>query len=572
MSSDPLEALTNQLSKTQMQGEGVSFVGKSLKLNDANDAQVVTQAIRGCKNMEFLNLEGNTVGVAAAKAIGVAISTHPELKRALWKDMFTGRMKDEIPQALRYLGSGLDIAGARLVELDLSDNAFGPIGMDGLGVLLQSPSCYSLQELRLNNNGLGITGAKLLSRALMNCYESSKNAGNTLPLRVFIAGRNRLENEGITALSKVFKELGSLEEIQIPQNGIYHAGIRQLSEALKCNTGLRVLNLNDNTLGPKGSTALAAALPSLQMLRHINLGDCLLKTSGALSLAGGLQLKHPNLEELILDQNEIKKNGGLAIVQAMENKSKLKTLSLDGNNFGEDGIKMVKAEMKKTRHPEALGSLSDDEGDEDSEEEVDEDNEEEEEEEESDNDESSINNKSIASEKEESVLPTMASVEDAMMKLLKKVTVTDFLQFPTPERFLALEGNKCQQILDEIKKSEGEEYLERLLPTVMKVSGLTTERSVAQAAMDCANTLYRELFTWATAHDNLSLVNNSLLVHLGLIKNEDKKWRAEYNQVGCKIALKQAMAQNYFPQSSRETINCFLQKRITESIETVTLS
>lgn len=63
-------------------------------------AKVVTDAIAACQNMEFLNLEGNTLGVDAARAIGMALGSHTELRRALWKDMFTGRMKDEIPQAL----------------------------------------------------------------------------------------------------------------------------------------------------------------------------------------------------------------------------------------------------------------------------------------------------------------------------------------------------------------------------------------------------------------------------------------------------------------------------------------
>lgn len=52
-------------------------------------------------------------------------------------------------------------AQACLVELDLSDNAFGPNGMTGLTDFLKSSSCYSLRELRLNNNGLGITGGKV---------------------------------------------------------------------------------------------------------------------------------------------------------------------------------------------------------------------------------------------------------------------------------------------------------------------------------------------------------------------------------------------------------------------------
>lgn len=97
------------------------------------------------------------------------------------------------------------MAGAQLTELDLSDNAFGPIGVEGLAGLLSSPVCYSLQELKLNNNGLGITGGKMLAKALLECHKKSLENGKGLPLKLFIAGRNRLENDGATALSQVFQ-------------------------------------------------------------------------------------------------------------------------------------------------------------------------------------------------------------------------------------------------------------------------------------------------------------------------------------------------------------------------------
>lgn len=102
------------------------------------------------------------------------------------------------------MGNALVAAGARLTELDLSDNAFGPIGVEGLASLLKSSSCYGLEELRLNNNGLGIGGGRLLAKALLDCYECSKNEGKPLALKVFIAGRNRLENDGAKALAEVF--------------------------------------------------------------------------------------------------------------------------------------------------------------------------------------------------------------------------------------------------------------------------------------------------------------------------------------------------------------------------------
>lgn len=56
-------------------------------------------------------------------------------------------------------------AGARLTELDLSDNAFGPDGVKGIEQLLKSPSCHTLRELRLNNCGMGIGGGKVSAQA-----------------------------------------------------------------------------------------------------------------------------------------------------------------------------------------------------------------------------------------------------------------------------------------------------------------------------------------------------------------------------------------------------------------------
>lgn len=63
-------------------------------------ARDIIQAINSCQNLHYLKLEGNTLGVDAAKGIAKALEGHSEFKRALWKDMFTGRMKTEIPKAL----------------------------------------------------------------------------------------------------------------------------------------------------------------------------------------------------------------------------------------------------------------------------------------------------------------------------------------------------------------------------------------------------------------------------------------------------------------------------------------
>lgn len=216
-------------------------------------------ALENQKVVHYLKLEGNTLGIDAAAAIGKALEKHSEFRRALWKNLFTRRLKTEIPQALKHLGQGMMVANAQLTELDLSDNALGPNGMVGLEDLLRSRVCYTLQVLRLNNCGLGIGGGQMLSKALLDCHKTSSAAGTPLALKVFITGRNRLENDGAKAIAKIFSTLKTLEEIAMPQNSIYHEGIAALAVGFRQNPNLKILNLNDNTITSKGSAYLADA-------------------------------------------------------------------------------------------------------------------------------------------------------------------------------------------------------------------------------------------------------------------------------------------------------------------------
>lgn len=270
------------------------------------------------------------MGVDAAKEIGAALKKKPTMKEMLCKDLFTGRMKTEIPVALQHLTGGVMDAGAHLTVVDFSDNALGPNGMKGLVDFFKSPAAFTLQELKLNNCGLGITGVKMLAEALKVCIQKSTATGKPLSLRTFIAGRNRIENEGAKALAEVFKSLTTLEEVAMPQNGIYHVGIQALSDAFKENPNLRILNLNDNTITYKGAAFLRDAFFCLQKIQEINFGDCLLKTKGALSLADAL-VEQKNLEVLDLSFNEIRADGGVALADAMFNKCNLQTVNLNGN-------------------------------------------------------------------------------------------------------------------------------------------------------------------------------------------------------------------------------------------------
>lgn len=61
------------------------------------------EAIEKHPCLKCLDLENNTLGPDAAKVMGDALAKHPEFERAHFKDLFTGRLKTEIPLALvRY--------------------------------------------------------------------------------------------------------------------------------------------------------------------------------------------------------------------------------------------------------------------------------------------------------------------------------------------------------------------------------------------------------------------------------------------------------------------------------------
>jgi len=50
--------------------------------------QDVVDALNKQTTVHYLNLDGNTLGVEAAKAIGEGLKRHPEFRKALWKNLF----------------------------------------------------------------------------------------------------------------------------------------------------------------------------------------------------------------------------------------------------------------------------------------------------------------------------------------------------------------------------------------------------------------------------------------------------------------------------------------------------
>ncbi|XP_029618421.1 ran GTPase-activating protein 1 isoform X1 [Salmo trutta] len=540
MATDAVAQLADSLAKTQVTEGELSYKGQGRKFDNAQSVEEMVKEIQEFKGLQALRLEGNTYGVEAAQAIAKALETKSEFKYCYWSDMFTGRLRSEIPPALNSLGAALMTAGARLTVLDLSDNAFGPDGVKGIEKLLKSTACHTLQELRLNNCGMGIGGGKILAAALTECYKQSSAQGTPLGLKVFIAGRNRLENDGATALAQAFQLMGSLEEVHVPQNGINHPGVTALATAMQHNPQLRVLNLNDNTFTKKGAIAMAQALKHLRSVQVINFGDCLVRSEGAIAIAEAVTEGLPILKELNLSFGEITGEAALLVAQSVEGKATLEKLDLNGNCLGEEGCDALREVMDGLNMGDLLGSLSDDEGEP---EDDDEDDEEEEDDYEEDDDveeeDSSVNQVSSP--------PSVPRPPDA----------ASFLCFPSPDKLLKLGTKRALLFEQQVDVADAGKTAEAFL----KISSVYNEEDedVKSAVLDSIDAILRKAFA-SPSFQGYNFVS-SLLVMLGLLKSEDKVKPVRVVP-GHLQALEYVVRQDYFPQDHIAVLEAFMSRHI----------
>ncbi|XP_028263319.1 ran GTPase-activating protein 1b [Parambassis ranga] len=546
MASDDISQLADALSKTHVGDGELSYKGLGLKLDNAESVKELVRDIEQYQGLRALRLEGNTLGVEAAQAIAEVLESKDQLQRCYWSDMFTGRLRSEIPTALRSLGSALMSAGARLTELDLSDNAFGPDGVKGIEQLLKSSSCHTLKELRLNNCGMGIGGGKILAEALMECHRQSSALGVPLRLRVFVAGRNRLENEGACALAKAFQLMGSLEEVHMPQNGINYPGVMALASAMRHNPELRVLNFNDNTFTTKGTLAMAQALRHLRNVQVINFGDCLVRSEGAIALAAVLREGLPILQELNLSFGEVTEAAALVLAQAVMDKPHVNKVDLNGNCLGDEGCEALREAMENMDKGDILGSLSDDEGEPD-----------EEDEEEDDEDDDDDANEDCNDENEEydDIVKENGGMkkDDSPVKPQSPAEIMSFLSSPSVEKLLQL-GEMRTNLQQQVDGSEPHKAADMLL----KIGSLYSEESETKAAvLETIDIVLKKLLSGSAFQSYCFL--STLLVMMGLLKGEGKMKKVLLVP-GQLLCLEHAVQQEYFPQHHASLLHIFMSK------------
>ncbi|KAJ7231683.1 hypothetical protein B0H12DRAFT_1059291 [Mycena haematopus] len=348
----------------------LSLEGKGLKLNTRAD--IAPWLDVDPTTIEEIHLGGNTLGVDASYALAEFLQKTTNLKIADFADIFTGRLISEIPLALTAICDALKDK-TTLVELNLSDNAFGGRSVEPMVPFLTHNRTF--QVLKLNNNGLGPAGGVVLATALLESAKLSKAEGKTSSLRTVICGRNRLEDGSASAWAEAFAAHGTLQEIRMPQNGIRMDGITALARGLSQCADLRHIDLQDNTFTADGEVsgveAWTEALKSWPELTTLNLSDCVLSGDGEVpqivtALAGG---SNPKLHTLQLQNNNLETETFLALADGVAKMGSLMLLELQWNDADEDDDNLRTLALHLKRRGGKLLATDDDEEEEEEEEE-----------------------------------------------------------------------------------------------------------------------------------------------------------------------------------------------------------
>ncbi|EGO24072.1 hypothetical protein SERLADRAFT_450362 [Serpula lacrymans var. lacrymans S7.9] len=389
----------------------LSLHGKGLKLDTRADIEPWIKDVDPAV-IEGIHLGGNTIGVDASKALAEFLEKTSVLKVADFADIFTGRLISEIPLALSAICDALKDKTS-LVEINLSDNAFGGRSVDPMVPFLTHN--HSFQILRLTNNGLGPAGGAVIADALHESARLSKAEGKTSKLHTVICGRNRLENGSATAWAEAFAAHGTLTDVRMPQNGIRMEGMTALANGLSKCPALQHIDFQDNTFTEDGSEmgvkAWADALSSWPDLTTLNLSDCVLSNEGEIplllkALTTGSNIK---LQSLQLQNNNLEAQTFALLADAISTHlSSIKTLELQWNDAEEDDENLdTIADTLKQRGGKLFISDEDEEDEEAA-------KEEEEEEKEAD----------VTAPSKSDVIPSAADkAADALADLLNKVSI-----------------------------------------------------------------------------------------------------------------------------------------------------
>ncbi|XP_067916080.1 NACHT, LRR and PYD domains-containing protein 3-like isoform X3 [Heterodontus francisci] len=243
-------------------------------------------------------------------------------------------------------------------ELRLGNNELGNSGAKLLSAALRTPNC-KIQKLGLEENSLTASCAGDLAfavstnQSLLELNLSGNKLGDTGVILLFVPLRDpnckiqklQLGNVGLTAsciedLAAVLSTNLSLTELNLSENKLGDLGVKQLSEAMS-NPDCKIQELKLSKVGLTSSCVkdLVSTLSVYRSLTVLDLGDNKLGDSGIKQLSMALSNPNCKIQKLQLCENGLSASSTKDLISALSTNWSLIELDLGRNKLRDAGVK-----------------------------------------------------------------------------------------------------------------------------------------------------------------------------------------------------------------------------------------
>jgi len=281
--------------------------------------------------LELINL---SFGLPAAQVLAAALRKLPKtVKIVNFADIIAGQETKEALQVLSEVCTA--IAGQPLVELNLSDNALGPAGIDAVSPAFVGQT--NLVRVFFNNNGLSSEATAKLPALIASAHGASPR------LTHFECYNNMMGDDGAKAVAKIIENnAATLQHLRVATTrlSLKGGGGLALANALTKVRNLHHLDLSDNAIGVEAGHILAKhCLPNQSNLRYVALGDTGM-TGDALEAVCRSLAHTTTLEVLELNHLEFGTTACVTLLAPLiaRNRS-LRKVNLEANELNADGVR-----------------------------------------------------------------------------------------------------------------------------------------------------------------------------------------------------------------------------------------
>ena len=286
------------------------------------------EALRCNTTLVRLDMNVNDIAPLGGMAIAAGLQSHPSLTELSLAKCGLG------PGGAKALGAALE-TNTSIRTLDMTQNDMGIEGGVAFGRALALNATLRSLSMRCNRISTG------MSTERATAFADALEVNTTLTFLDF--AQNELGPLGGAAFATAIERNNSLTTLDLQRNELGAAGGAALCTAVGRNTCLRTLNLKENEMGLAGARALSIALSLNTALTSLNVSQNDFGAEGGAAWAATLVL-NTTLCSLSIDSNMLGEEGGEALATALVQKHpSLTFLSAASNGFGSSGASLGRA-------------------------------------------------------------------------------------------------------------------------------------------------------------------------------------------------------------------------------------